>query len=162
MFYFFFNDTATTEIYTLSLHDALPILKTNFFLSLVTLATTWSTVGLVILFVALRKGITVQEYLDFTPVSLAVVFRWLGITLLFLLIWDGVYSLFGLAESDFVVKVYNTAGNHFLFWVAIVVAAPIAEEFFFRGFLFEGIRDSRLGVVGAILITSAEIGRAHV
>src|SRR2546430_5481326 len=30
--FFFFNDTATTEIYTLSLHDALPILflgKTN-------------------------------------------------------------------------------------------------------------------------------------
>src|SRR2546427_5820648 len=26
-FFFFFNDTATTEIYTLSLHDALPILK---------------------------------------------------------------------------------------------------------------------------------------
>src|SRR3712207_7184545 len=25
--YFFFNDTATTEIYTLSLHDALPILS---------------------------------------------------------------------------------------------------------------------------------------
>ena len=25
MFCFFFNDTATTEIYTLSLHDALPI-----------------------------------------------------------------------------------------------------------------------------------------
>src|ERR1039457_3815905 len=32
MLFFFFNDTATTEIYTLSLHDALPIylpLKTN-------------------------------------------------------------------------------------------------------------------------------------
>src|SRR5438067_7454994 len=31
MFFFFFNDTATTEIYTLSLHDALPIfvIKTN-------------------------------------------------------------------------------------------------------------------------------------
>src|SRR5256885_15505561 len=25
--FFFFNDTATTEIYTLSLHDALPILQ---------------------------------------------------------------------------------------------------------------------------------------
>src|SRR5437773_5705763 len=25
MFFFFFNDAATTEIYTLSLHDALPI-----------------------------------------------------------------------------------------------------------------------------------------
>src|SRR3712207_7402439 len=27
MNFFFFNDTATTEIYTLSLHDALPILE---------------------------------------------------------------------------------------------------------------------------------------
>src|SRR5256886_12556786 len=27
VFFFFFNDTATTEIYTLSLHDALPILQ---------------------------------------------------------------------------------------------------------------------------------------
>src|SRR5687768_18239737 len=27
LFFFFFNDTATTEIYTLSLHDALPISK---------------------------------------------------------------------------------------------------------------------------------------
>src|SRR6266540_1111421 len=39
-FFFFFNDKATTEIYTLSLHDALPIfaahpafqLETNFFI----------------------------------------------------------------------------------------------------------------------------------
>src|SRR5260370_4685103 len=28
-FFFFFNDTATTEIYTLSLHDALPIWSTR-------------------------------------------------------------------------------------------------------------------------------------
>ena len=27
LIFFFFNDTATTEIYTLSLHDALPICK---------------------------------------------------------------------------------------------------------------------------------------
>src|SRR2546425_12294135 len=29
-FFFFFNDTATTEIYTLSLHDALPISMIDF------------------------------------------------------------------------------------------------------------------------------------
>src|SRR5690349_22461751 len=29
LLFFFFNDTATTEIYTLSLHDALPILRTS-------------------------------------------------------------------------------------------------------------------------------------
>src|SRR5258705_12790283 len=30
LFFFFFNDTATTEIYTLSLHDALPISQLPF------------------------------------------------------------------------------------------------------------------------------------
>src|SRR2546426_12291646 len=29
LIFFFFNDTATTEIYTLSLHDALPILQSS-------------------------------------------------------------------------------------------------------------------------------------
>src|SRR5258708_11203007 len=32
-FFFFFNDTATTEIYTLSLHDALPICQLSRFFS---------------------------------------------------------------------------------------------------------------------------------
>src|SRR3712207_9050093 len=32
--FFFFNDTATTEIYTLSLHDALPISPDPFFMYL--------------------------------------------------------------------------------------------------------------------------------
>src|SRR6266699_7328377 len=34
IFFFFFNDTATTEIYTLSLHDALPIQHALFRLTL--------------------------------------------------------------------------------------------------------------------------------
>src|SRR6266487_3019749 len=34
VFFFFFNDTATTEIYTLSLHDALPIRPAQQFRSL--------------------------------------------------------------------------------------------------------------------------------
>src|SRR5258707_4399253 len=38
LFFFFFNDTATTEIYTLSLHDALPILGD-------TLRTRWVPVS---------------------------------------------------------------------------------------------------------------------
>src|SRR3712207_8647180 len=37
LLFFFFNDTATTEIYTLSLHDALPILS----------QISWSTILLI-------------------------------------------------------------------------------------------------------------------
>ena len=39
--FFFFNDTATTEIYTLSLHDALPI-SLFLLLNLVSLVTMFS------------------------------------------------------------------------------------------------------------------------
>src|SRR5947208_15105807 len=38
--FFFFNDTATTEIYTLSLHDALPIFTTHLFFEGTILSTT--------------------------------------------------------------------------------------------------------------------------
>src|SRR5438445_9378421 len=44
IFFFFFNDTATTEIYTLSLHDALPISPTNNEISSVPLRI-WSSPG---------------------------------------------------------------------------------------------------------------------
>src|SRR3712207_7056070 len=33
LFFFFFNDTATTEIYTLSLHDALPIYEPGVYIA---------------------------------------------------------------------------------------------------------------------------------
>src|SRR2546427_13105544 len=38
--FFFFNDTATTEIYTLSLHDALPILMSEIFASICVFCTS--------------------------------------------------------------------------------------------------------------------------
>src|SRR2546430_8542847 len=53
LIFFFFNDTATTEIYTLSLHDALPIFDSAEFLSAVGtfLATgsAFASVGLIVL-----------------------------------------------------------------------------------------------------------------
>jgi hypothetical protein len=52
------------------------------------------------------------------------------------------------------VEAYRTAPSLPALLFAIVVVAPIFEEIFFRGFLFQGIRYSRLGPIGAIGITS--------
>src|SRR5690348_17850790 len=41
VFFFFFNDTATTEIYTLSLHDALPIWSGSRFRPFSSTSTSW-------------------------------------------------------------------------------------------------------------------------
>src|SRR5260370_17226657 len=43
-FFFFFNDTATTEIYTLSLHDALPIWMLAGFLARRLFSLFWSKI----------------------------------------------------------------------------------------------------------------------
>ena len=46
MVIFFFNDTATTEIYTLSLHDALPIIPERWALLTLTPYNRPNTIGL--------------------------------------------------------------------------------------------------------------------
>src|SRR2546430_6378411 len=62
--YFFFNDTATTEIYTLSLHDALPISATAYVIAI-----------RVVVWLAGRMGVTLPPDLD--PVLVVLL---LGVT----------------------------------------------------------------------------------
>jgi membrane protease YdiL (CAAX protease family) len=57
-------------------------------------------------------------------------------------------------ESDIMVQAYATSVWPVLFWVAVVVFGPFFEEVLFRGFLFEGFRQSRIGIVGTIILTS--------
>ena len=52
VFVFFFNDTATTEIYTLSLHDALPIYSCSF---------QYSLVAFLLVYIDLRLTCTAQN-----------------------------------------------------------------------------------------------------
>jgi membrane protease YdiL (CAAX protease family) len=55
----------------------------------------------------------------------------------------------------FVIAAYTTArdfGALVLLAIALVIAAPLAEEVLFRGFMYRGLAASRVGVIGAILI----------
>src|SRR2546430_15314812 len=61
LLFFFFNDTATTEIYTLSLHDALPICIVNGLL--VALAPPAIMIGVVRL-VRATQAVTLEAVLD--------------------------------------------------------------------------------------------------
>src|SRR3712207_7325280 len=60
IFFFFFNDTATTEIYTLSLHDALPISRT---VILVPLILTPLVIGAMYRFMLERDNGIINEIL---------------------------------------------------------------------------------------------------
>lgn len=64
-----------------------------------------------------------------------------------------------------VVEAYRsarTSGTLVLLAAALIVAAPLMEEFLFRGFLFRGYAQSPLGVTGAILLTSAGWAVMHI
>jgi membrane protease YdiL (CAAX protease family) len=49
-----------------------------------------------------------------------------------------------------------------LFFIAIVIVAPVTEEIAFRGFLFRGLSQSALGVPGTIVLSSAAWAVMHV
>ena len=74
MFVFFFNDTATTEIYTLSLHDALPILMVSPAAAayLLTKELHWMmTVGAGLGVLSCLTGMYISYYID-TPSGPAI------------------------------------------------------------------------------------------
>jgi uncharacterized protein len=54
------------------------------------------------------------------------------------------------------------SGSLPLFFIAVVIVAPVSEEIAFRGFLFRGIAASWLGVSGAMILTSAAWAAMHV
>jgi HAD superfamily hydrolase (TIGR01509 family) len=124
-------------------------------LALATCATTPVMVGMSVLWARVREGITVREYLGLKPVPLPTLTR-SGMALLVLMaLSDGTSTLLGRPiVPEVMVSLYRTAGITPVLWMAVIVAAPLSEEFFFRGFLFKGIAHSRLGGWGAVFVTS--------
>jgi membrane protease YdiL (CAAX protease family) len=125
------------------------------YVALATCATTPITVGLVWLFARLRRGISVIEYLALKPLSWGATARWCGALMGLVILSDGLTTvLHRPLVPEVMVQMYRSAGFVPLLWLAVVVAAPLGEETFFRGFVFKGILHSRLGGTGAVVLTA--------
>ena len=112
-------------------------------------------IPLTLLFTKLRKNISVKDYIGFREPLKREWVKWLLILAAFLFLSDVVSLLLHQPiVPPFMVDAYKTASFLPALLFAIIVVAPIFEEIFFRGFLFQGIRYSRLGPIGAIGITS--------
>jgi len=110
---------------------------------------------LTLLLTKLRKNISVRNYIGFKEPSKREWVKWLLILAAFLFLSDGVSLLLHQPiVPPFMLDAYKTASSLPVLLFSIVVVAPIFEEVFFRGFLFQGIRYSRLGPIGAMGITS--------
>ena len=127
-----------------------------------TIATGIIGTLVVIGLVKLRRGAKVTDYLGLVRPSLKSLFGWLGVMVALVLVCDTLTHFSGHdVVPDFMKNIYETSGNPFLFVLALVLMAPLFEEFLFRGFLFAGWSNSKLGVYGTIVLTSLIFAAVH-
>lgn len=124
-------------------------------LAVATCASAIVCVCLIFLIIKLRKGAAIKEYLALTPITGKTLFVLFVLTAGFIILSDCLTDLLGRPiVPQYQVDVYRTSVWPIILFIAIVIAAPAIEEIFFRGFLFEGFRQSRIGNPGAIVLTA--------
>ena len=139
------------------------IVYSGFILSLMSLIGTPVSCGLSNLFASLRKNLTIRDYLGLRWPSLTLFLRWVTGLIVLIILSDIATKLSGgQVVPDFMIEAHRTAGFLPLFYFAIIVAAPLSEEFLFRGFLLEGLRYSWLGKWGAVTVTAIAWAALHV
>jgi uncharacterized protein len=147
-------------------HGKLPstaqIASDGLVLALATLLSAPVGVGLSLGFAWLRRTGSVRTYLALAWPRPGIAVRWLALLGLLVVGSDSLTCWLGRPlVPDVMVDCYRHMRFPPLLWLAIVVAAPLAEEFVFRGFLFTGLRHSRLGSTWAIALTAAVWAGMH-
>jgi membrane protease YdiL (CAAX protease family) len=132
---------------------------------LIALATCISAViclGLIILFIRVRKGASIAEYLGLKRISGKKILIILAIMLGFMVAAEALGVWLGKPPHQEYLDMYNTSVWPAFLGIAIVIFAPAFEETLFRGFLFEGFRQSRIGPIGAIGLTALGWALLHI
>ncbi|MCA9078765.1 MAG: CPBP family intramembrane metalloprotease [Planctomycetaceae bacterium] len=120
--------------------------------------------GVVCAFLAwLKPESDVWLYLGVKQVSLRTIAACLGLTFGFIVLADATTIAIGRdVVPEFMAIVYDSASFKPLLWISLCLFAPVFEELLFRGFLIPGWSQTRLGVVGAIILSSAAWALIHV
>ena len=131
--------------------------------SIATFATFIVGMLLVLIFIKVRQGATFKEYLAIKPISKKAVAAVIAIVIGFLAI-SFLINFFRTnpPESDIMLDAYRSVTWVPMLWIAAVICAPIFEEAFFRGFLFTGLQNSKVGTVGTIFLTALPWALLHI
>ena len=129
--------------------------KLGLILALAVITSTIVGIGLIVLFVRLRGKISIAEYLGFRAITLKTLLLSLAVAIGFLFLSEGFSTITGSSSgTDLQINAYKTSIWPPLLFIAVVLVGPAFEEIFFRGFLFEGFRQSRIKIIGTIILTA--------
>ncbi|MEB3232415.1 MAG: CPBP family intramembrane glutamic endopeptidase [Leptolyngbyaceae bacterium] len=129
------------------------VANSGFVLSVATLVSTPVCMGAIAFLIQARQA-SVKRYLELHRPDWRSLLLWCLITLGLIYGLEYLKSFVDRLPSSFTEEIYNTAQFLPLLYLAVAVAAPLFEEFFFRGFLLQGLSHSRVGPWGAVLISS--------
>jgi membrane protease YdiL (CAAX protease family) len=111
--------------------------------------------GCIALCIYVRKGPPIRQYIGFNAVDVGTVLRWTGLILLFLVASEFLSQAMGRPLlPDFVIETYKTAVSSALLLAAVVIAAPLAEEVLFRGFILAGFRSGPVSDGAAVSLSA--------
>ena len=137
----------------------------GFLLAFVTIMAAPAWIG-VSVFAARWRGWSARSYLALIPPRRGEVLFGIAALAALLIGFDIFTYLIGRdVVPSFMVDAYKSARTSnalVLFFIAVVIVAPISEEVAFRGFLFRGLAASWLGVSGTLIATSAAWAAMHV
>jgi hypothetical protein len=134
----------------------------GFVLAVCTIVTTLGCGGLLLVVIKLKRGAILREYLGLTPLPISEWSSWMVAAFVLAGLLDCLTIVLGRPLiPEFMSLAYASADPVWLLWVALVLAAPLFEELFFRGFLLAGFRASFLGPIGAVVLTSASWAAIH-
>lgn len=120
-------------------------------MSFVTMA--FGCTALLVLLAVTRRGPSLREYFARGAPRPRRILSWLLAAIGVQVVFAGLAALVDHEAPPFVERMIATT-DPLLLCLAFVVAAPVFEEAFFRGFLLHGWSRSRLGARGAIILTA--------
>jgi membrane protease YdiL (CAAX protease family) len=113
--------------------------------------------------VALKRGASLVDSLALHAPSRSDLARWLIAVIVFALASDALTWVLGRPiVPEFGETMYRTADNKATLWITLLFVAPLFEELFFRGFMISGLRGSRLGASGAVIVSALAWAAVHV
>ena len=102
-----------------------------------------------------EPGIDPRSWLALSPVRATTLLGWVALACVLLQLADLATVEFGHSPIPPVMEsIIETTRYTILLWFALVIAAPVFEEVLFRGFLYEGLRRTRMGAGGTIVVTT--------
>lgn len=131
--------------------------------SLCTFATAVVCCPVIIGISRLKRGSNVKEYLGLALPTKQRFVSWFLAIVVFIVLSDGISLFLGKSVvPEFMWKTYSSLRSPWILWMALLVAAPLFEELFYRGFLIKGLSASALRWYGAVIVSSAAWAIMHV